>query len=105
MDNALHVSRHGGKRVRKRVGVPKKAVERSVQKALEQGIDHRTATGSLKRYLAMLYNKYDGNGNNIRIYSDKVYVFHDEILITVLDLPSIYRKTMAGKHRKAKADK
>ena len=92
MDNPI-VSRHGDRRCRQHVGVPRKAVERTVQKALECGIDHRTATGSLQRYLAALYNRYDGNGNNIKVYGDKVYIFHDELLITVLNLPTEYQRS------------
>lgn len=99
----IGVTRHGSKRVKQRVGIPKKAVERNAQKALICGIDHKHATGALQRYLAMLYNKYDGNGNNIRIYNDFVYVFHDEILITVLNLPPKYRRAALAQQRRQKS--
>lgn len=102
MDKPI-VSRHGDRRCRQRVGVPRKAVERAAQKALVYGIDHRTATGGLQRYLAALYNRYDGNGDNIKIYGDKVYVFHAELLITVLNLPSEYRKAAVSQQKRLEA--
>ena len=92
VDERLQVSRHGERRARERAGVPKKAVERMAQRALTEGIGYSEATGGLKRYLYWLYKKYDGNGNNIRVYGDKVYIFHDAILITVLNVPPEHRK-------------
>ena len=88
----LQVSKHGAKRARQRVGIPKKAVDRMARTALERGIGHEEATGKLRDYIGWLYEKYDGNGNNIRVYGDKVYVFHDAILITVLNVPGEHRK-------------
>lgn len=88
----LKVSRHGERRARERVGLPKRAVERNAQRALTEGIGYREATGALRRYLGWLYERYDGNGNNIRIYGDKVWIFHDGILITVLNVPGEHRK-------------
>ena len=96
----LQVTRHGFKRGKQRIGIPKKAIERNAQKALEYGIDHRHAVGSLQRYLAVLYNRYHGNGNNIRIYNDFVYVFHDEILITVLNVPPEQRRAALAQQRR-----
>ena len=89
----LQVSRHGERRARQRVGLPKKSVERMAGVALTEGIGYGNACGALKAYIGWLYKRYDGNGNNIRIYGDKVWVFHDVVLITVLNVP--------GKHRKA----
>ena len=87
------VTRHGEKRVRQRVGINKKAVAKNADNALAHGIDYARAKGRLKRYIAWLFNKYGGNGNNIRVYNGYVYVFHDDILITILFLPNEYRKT------------
>ena len=96
----LRVSRHGNRRARQRVGLPKRAVDRMARKALERGIGYREATGRLKEYIGWLYEKYDGNGNNIRVYGDKVYVFHDTILITVLNVPGEHRKAAVKQFEK-----
>ena len=100
----LQVSKHGAKRVRERVGLPKRAVERNAQRALEEGIGYREATGTLRRYISWLYELYDGNGNNIRIYGDKVWIFHDAILITVLNVPGEHRKAAVSAQAKRRAE-
>lgn len=82
------------------MGLPKRSVERNARRALTEGIGHREANGALKRYIAWLYELYDGNGNNIRIYGDKVWVFHDGILITVLNVPGQYRKAAKWQQEK-----
>ena len=38
--------------------------------------------------------------NNVRIYCDNVYIFHNETLITVFPLPQKYRKTAEQIRRK-----
>lgn len=100
----LQVSKHGAKRVRQRVGLPKRAVERNAQRALVEGIGYREASGALKRYISWLYERYYGNGNNIRIYGDKVWVFHDGILITVLNVPGEHRKAAVSAKAKRRAE-
>ena len=98
--HALQVSRHGERRVRQRVGLPKRAVERNAQRALTEGIGYKEAVGALRRYIGWLYERYDGNGNNIRINGDKVWVFHDGILITVLNVPGEHRKAAKSQQKK-----
>ena len=100
----LQVSRHGERRARQRVGLPKKSVERNVQRALTEGIGYREASGALRRYISWLYELYDGNGNNIRIYGDKVWIFHDAILITVLNVPGEHRKAAVSAQAKRGAE-
>lgn len=100
----LQVSKHGAKRARERVGLPKRAVERNAQRALTEGIGYREATGALRRYISWLYELYDGNGNNIRIYNGYVYVFHDTLLITVLFVPLEHRKRADAAQKKRRND-
>lgn len=100
----LQVSRHGECRARQRVGLPKRAVERNAQRALVEGIGYLEASGALRRYLGWLYERYDGNGNNIRIYNGYVYVFHDALLITVLFVPLEYRKRAEAVQKKRRND-
>ena len=99
----LRVSRHGDKRARQRAGLPRKAVERMAGVALSKGIGYGEAYGSLKGYLGWLYARYDGSGNNIRIYGDKVWVFHDGTLITMLNVPGEQRKAARDQQRKRRS--
>lgn len=86
----LHITEHGEERVRKRCGVPKKAVRKMVTRAFEYGLTHSETTGKLNKYITSLYFK-NTNADNIRIYGDKVFIFSGTTLITVLNLPNIYK--------------
>jgi hypothetical protein len=86
----LDVTHHGTKRIRERCGIKAKGVDRLAKIAFEKGLTHSETKGELKRYITSLYF-YNKTANNIRIYGDKVYIFCDEVLVTVLDLPRTYR--------------
>lgn len=92
------VTIHANKRIRERVGIPKRAIDRYAANALQDGLTHSDCKGSLKRYVDSLYFR-NPDANNIRIYNGSVYIFHDDILITVLTLPQKYRK-LEGRLRK-----
>ena len=76
-------------RTKDRLGLSKRLAEKTAQKALDSGIKHAEAKGSLKRYFDYLYLSH-GNGNNIRVYNHNVYIFHEKTLITILPLPRKY---------------
>lgn len=84
------VTNHGSERVRKRVGVPKKAVNRSVEHALTKGLAHKETTGRLHRYLTKLYHLHQNE--HVRVFNNHIYVFKQERLITTLPLPSHLHK-------------
>lgn len=87
------LTEHGEQRVKDRVGVSKKIADKVTQKALEKGIQHCETVGSLKRYMDKLYFQHR-KANNMRIFNRKVYIFNDNTLITILDLPSKYHNTV-----------
>lgn len=87
----MYITRHATLRVRERLGIPKCAVERIVLKALSDGISYSETTGRLRSYLEWLYAQKQ-DANNIRIKDHYVYLFCEELLITVLHLPPEYRK-------------
>ena len=58
----MRVSRHGERRARQRVGLPKKSVERNAQRALTDGIGYREASGALRRYISWLLNCMTATG-------------------------------------------
>ena len=80
------VTVHGQRRITQRVGGPKHKAQIKADKALIAGITHSEATGLLKDYITRTYLLY-GTANNIRIYNRNVYLFRNEVLITVLNLP------------------
>jgi len=94
------VTRHAEQRTRERVGIPKKAVRRAADKAIAQGVKRTDTGGGLRRYLDWLYWRGNGAANNITVYGDKIYLFSDDTLITVLNMPSAYKKQAAGLMKK-----
>lgn len=82
----VKVSHHAEQRMRERLGLNKKSIERIAQRALDKGISHNQTKGNLKKWVTGTWAK-NKNANNIKIYGDKCFIFHDELLITVIQLP------------------
>lgn len=93
------ITKHAGQRIRERVGLPKQAVNKNAERALENGVGHKDVSGSISRYADKLYLQYR-TANNIRFYGNQVYLFHNNVLITVIPLPQKYRKVMESIKRK-----
>jgi hypothetical protein len=89
----VNVSAHGNKRVRSRCGVPKKTVNKLASEAFSHGISHKETTGSLNKYITALYF-YNQSANNIRIHKNKVFIFAGSRLVTVLNLPPRFQKSV-----------
>lgn len=87
-----YVTKHATRRTKERVGLPKRLSKKNAEKALQEGIRHEETRGSLHRYIGALYWR-NQTANNVRIYCNNVYIFHDDILITIFPLPQKYRKT------------
>lgn len=81
------VTKHAEKRMKERSGLEKKSIDRMAAVALKKGLSHSDTKGNLNKWVTKLWftNK---NANNIRIYGDKAYIFANETLITVIQVPS-----------------
>lgn len=99
----VNVTRHADKRIRKRNGLPRSAVEKNAANALVYGITRTESNGALHRYMDALWHKYR-NGDNARVYNGSVYIFDSETLITVFPLPPKYRKTAENQKKERKED-
>ena len=91
IENRSYVTDHAQKRIKERLGINKKSIQKVSDKALSLGLKHSETTGRLKKYADSLYLKKK-RGFNIRIYSEKVYLFANETLVTVLPLPTDLKK-------------
>lgn len=83
------MTKHGTQRTKERLGISKKLADKNATKALRYGVRHSDTSGKLKRYCDGVYLNHE-NGNNLRIYNRHVYVFYNEILITVFCLPKMF---------------
>lgn len=100
----IDITRHAVHRTRERVGIPKKAVPRAVEKAMTEGLRYEDTEGGLRRYLEYLYAKGGGAANNMRVYGGHIYMFHDDILITTLTVPAKHMKQAARLAKRRRKD-
>jgi hypothetical protein len=87
------ITNHAENRLKERSGLGKKSQERIVAKVLKEGITHSQTKGSLKKWVDSLYFR-NKNANNIRLYGDKAYIFCNEVLVTVLQIPANLTKNI-----------
>lgn len=80
------VTQHAKQRMKQRCGLKEKSSDRIAKKAYENGLRHGDYTGNLKKWVDSLYFR-NQSANQIRLYSDKAYIFMNQKLITVLQIP------------------
>lgn len=89
----MRVSNHAKMRMKQRCGLSSKSCERIAKKAFEEGVHHNQTKGLLNKWVTSLYFK-NQKANNIRLYGDKAYIFCDDVLVTVIQIPSDLTKDM-----------
>lgn len=87
------VSRHAEMRLKERTGINRSAMQRIADKAFDVGFTHAQTKGNLRKWVTSLYFR-NQQANNIRLYGDKAYIFCDQTLVTVLQIPSNLRNDM-----------
>lgn len=92
----MKVTRHADKRMRKRVGVNRSAVERMARKAMTVGATREDFSGPFRRYLDGMYYAYDGEADNIRVYGGRIWIFAQSTLITVMNVPKKFINRVKG---------
>lgn len=89
----VRITTHAEDRLKERCGLNKKSIQRIAEKAYENGIRHCETKGNLRKWLDGVYLS-ERNANNLRLYGDKAFVFRDDILITVMQIPQDLRNDM-----------
>ena len=82
----MKLTNHSKERMKERCGFNKKSLDRMAEKAFYEGIAHAQTKGRLKKWVDKLYLT-NRNANNIRLYGDKAYIFCNEVLVTVIQIP------------------
>ena len=89
------VTRHGERRVRGRLGLPKRAVEAAAERAWTDGYPRRRFTGSIRRYLDKVAAR-EATDRALRVHGGALYVFDPAgNLVTAWALPAKYAKASA----------
>ena len=90
----IRLTKHAVERGKERLGLNRKALQRTADRAFAEGLQVKDTSGTLRRYLdglGMTYKK----GNNTRVYGLHVYIIQRCVLITVLHLPRQYWNAVA----------
>lgn len=102
------LTNHGKKRIKQRAGLPKKAVQASVDRAFIDGLDRTEFSGSLRKYMDFLYHQEDDNhkyrNKCIKIYGNMIYIFDRMVLITTFPLPRKFLRKVETVKEKKKRD-
>lgn len=81
------VTKHAEKRLKERLGLTKKSLQRITDRAYTDGISHKETKGNLKKWMDSVYLK-EKTANNMKLYGDKIFLFDRNILITILPIPN-----------------
>lgn len=82
----ISVTRHGEKRMRKRVGLSKHSVSRMAEMVYEKGIRFCDTRGRIHRYLEEVSGRGEPD-NELVVHGNNLYIYRDSCLITVWPLP------------------
>lgn len=97
----MRITRHGRLRLRERAGVKKSNAIKAVMAALRGGLTIEQLNGDLGRYAEHTRDSH-GLADQIIIYHQKIYLFCNESLLTVLNLPVRFHRAEAklkARHR------
>ena len=91
----MEVSKHAEKRVRQRINLNKKSVDRQFELALERGFRQKDLKGNLKKWVTSKVFAV-GIPHECIIYNNYCFVVgKDNILITVIPIPSNLQKSVS----------
>lgn len=86
----MSVTKHGSKRVKSRLGIPKKSIDRQFKLALSRGKQQKDLKGNLAKWATKVALSQD-NPHSIALYNGHAFVYAkkdgEPILITVLPIP------------------
>ena len=89
----VYITKHAEQRLKERVGLSKKALQRAADTAFEKGIRHNETIGDLNKWVTSKFFQ-NTNANNIRLYNDKAWIFAGDRLITVIQIPASLKRNL-----------
>lgn len=87
------ITKHAEQRLKERVGLNKKALQRAAETAYDKGIKHQETTGNLNKWVTSLYFN-NCTANNIRLHNGKAWIFAGQKLITVIQVPASLQNSL-----------
>lgn len=87
----MELTQHAIERSKERLNLNERSLLRLAEKALETGKKHSECKGKLRKYLDKLWLEYK-TANNVRISGEVLFLFRDDRLITLYQIPLNLRK-------------
>lgn len=81
------VTRHAADRMRERGGLNRKSIQRIANQVYFNGYPIERTKGRLRKWMYKI-SKSNPSAQNLRIYGDKLYIFSNDVLITVFKIAS-----------------
>lgn len=81
------ITDHAYDRAKERLSLNRNALERTAKKAFVSGLKHSELKGKLQKYITKLWHMHH-SANNIRIHGENIFIFINNTLITVYQLPN-----------------
>jgi len=88
----ITISHHAYHRAKERLGFSPDAFKRLAAQAYCYGVSQSEAKGKLRRFIECRCAEHPGN--TPRIYGENIFIFKENCLVTVYQLPSDIRKSM-----------
>lgn len=85
------ITDHAYLRAKERLSFSPSTLDRLAPKAFSGGITHKDTKGKVNRYITKLWN-YNKSINNIRVYGEVVFLFSDNILVTLYQIPNEFKR-------------
>lgn len=85
------ITDHARARYKERTSIPKSRIEKDAEMAWKNGVRWDEVSGRLRRYIDSQHFESKILAE-IRIYCGRVYVFKNDRLITIYELPPKYRR-------------
>ena len=89
----VFVTRHAADRMRERGGLNRKSIQRIANQVYFNGYPIERTKGRLRKWMYKI-SKSNPSAQNLRIYGDKLYIFSNDVLITVFNIPNDLKKDL-----------
>lgn len=87
----VHVTEHAFEKGKERLSLNKKSLEKLANLAFDKGLKHSDMKAYLKKYIDKMYFR-NKSANNIRVYGEVLFIFVEDRLVTLYQLPQNLKK-------------
>lgn len=87
------ITAHGRKRAKERMGLPRRAVSRTIDKVISSGKPRTAFTGQVRKYLDTLWMKGQmyGTKADVIVYGANIFLVAGDYLVTTWPMPQRWR--------------